>query len=149
MLRLLYLLHKIYLFFVRPTTIGVRVMLVQDGKVLLVRQTYLQGWFMPGGGTKPGETLEQAARREAREEVGAELNHLNLVGVYSNFGEWKNDHNVLFISKNFTWSGKHDREIAEARLFSLDSLPPDLWPGHRLRLQEYRDGLQSAQFGVW
>ena len=149
MLRLIYLLHRLYLFLLRPRTLGVRVMLIQDDKVLLIRQTYMEGWFMPGGGVKNGETLEQAARREAREEVGAELLQLNLVGVYTNFVEWNNDHNILFMSKDFTWSGKHDREIAEIRLFPLDNLPQDLWHGHRLRLEEYRAGIPFPPFGVW
>ena len=73
---------------------------------------------MPGGGVKRGETLDQAARREAHEETGATLNNLSLVGAYTNFKEWKSDHNILFLSTDFTISGKHDLEIAEIRFFS-------------------------------
>ncbi len=148
-LRLIYTLQRVYLFFVRPLTVGVRIMMIQDGKVLLLRQTYMDGWFMPGGGIKRGETFEQAARREAREEVGAELKEISLVGAYTNFTEWKSDHNVLFLSKDFTWSGQHDWEVAEIRLFPLDALPEKLWPGHYRRLQEYHAGVPSPQFGVW
>jgi ADP-ribose pyrophosphatase YjhB (NUDIX family) len=140
MLRLSYLLYKVYLFIVRPLTLGVRVMMIKDGSVLLVRQTYMEGWFMPGGGMRRGETFEQGARREAREEVGAELKSLACLGAYSNFREWKSDHNILFLSDDFTLSGGHDREIAEVRFFPLDSLPSRLWPGHRRRLEEYREG---------
>ena len=93
MLRLVYLAYQVYCFFFRPLTLGVRVMMIQDGKVLLVRHTYLDGWFMPGGGVKRGETLDQAARREAHEEVGALLNEISLMGAYSHFLEWKSDHN--------------------------------------------------------
>ncbi len=80
---------------------------------------------MPGGGVKRGETLEQAARREAREEVGAELQDLSLLGAYTYFGRWKSDHNIVFFSDQFTANGKHDREIAEARFFPLAELPAD------------------------
>ena len=149
MLRLLYLLHRLYLFFVRPTTLGVRVMMIRDGQVVLVRQTYVAGWFMPGGGIKRGETFEQAARREVTEEVGGELHDLSLLGAYSNFVEWKSDHNIVFLSTDFTFSGRSDREIAEVRLFPLDALPDGLWPGHRLRLDEYRAQRPSPQFGEW
>ncbi len=149
MLRLIYLVYKLYLFIVRPLTLGVRIMMIRDGKVLLVRQTYMDGWFMPGGGVQRGETVEQAARREAYEEVGAELNNLELLGAYTNFTEWKSDHNVLFISNDFTLNGRHDREVAEVCFFALENLPERLWPGHRRRLEEYRAGTAHPQFGEW
>ncbi len=163
MLRILYQLYRIVLFFTRPLTLGVRVILLQDSQVLLVRQTYMKGWFLPGGGVKKLETLEQAARREAREEVGADIQDLALFGAYSNFSEWKSDHNIVFISRQFTLSGTHDREIAETRFFPLASLPVDIWPGHRRRLDELQRltsrskrgsdaGLQAAditRFGEW
>ena len=124
-------------------------MMIQDGKVLLVRHTYMDGWYMPGGGVKRGETFDQAARREAREEVGARLNELSLMGAYTNFTEWKNDHNILFFSSDFTLDGSHDREIAELRFYPLGDLPDRLWPGHRLRLEEYRSKVKFQQFGEW
>ena len=148
MMRLIYLAYKVYCFFVRPITLGVRMMLVQNNQVLLVRHTYIDGWFLPGGGVKRGETLEQAARREVREEAGVEVQTLTFVGAYSNFVNWKNDHNIVFFSDQFTVNGKHDKEIAEARFFPLDSLPADTEPGHRLRLDEYRAG-KIPQFGQW
>jgi 8-oxo-dGTP pyrophosphatase MutT (NUDIX family) len=149
MIRLLYLGFRIYCFIFRPRTLGVRVMLIQNGQVLLVRQTYMPGWYMPGGGVKRGEPLEQAARREAREEVGAEMGELSLLGAYTHFGEHKSDHNMLFLCTDFTFSGKQDKEIAEARFFPLDALPEELPPGHRRRLEEYRAGIEIPQFGEW
>src|SRR3989304_879409 len=96
-MRLLYLGFRIYSFIFRPIRMGVRVMMIQDGNVWLVRPTYLRGWVMPGGGLKRGETLEEAARREAREETGAELGKITLMGAYSNLTEWNTDHNIVFI----------------------------------------------------
>ncbi len=150
MLRWVYFLYGIWRFFVRPVVVGVRVMMIRNREVLLVRHTYVPGWYMPGGGLNRGETLEQGARREAFEEVGAELHNLSLVGTYSNFTEWRSDHNVVFLSTDFSLSGERDRrEIVEMRFFPLDGLPKDLWPGHRLRLEEYRRGQPSPQFGEW
>ncbi len=145
MLRIAYRLYRLFLYFVRPITLGVRIILLRDSSVLLVRQTYLDGWFLPGGGMEKGETFEQAARREACEEVGAEIQHLGLVGAYSNFSEWKSDHNIVFVSSQFTLSGRHDNEIAEMRFFPLDALPPGLWPGHRQRLEEYHRLLKKGR----
>jgi len=149
MIRLLYLGFRIYCFIFRPVSIGVRVMLIQNGQVLLVRQTYIPGWYMPGGGVKRGETLEEAARREAHEEVGADMGELSLLGAYTHFGEHKSDHNALFLCTNFTLSGKQDYEIAEARFFPLDALPQGLQDGHRRRLEEYRGIADFQRFGEW
>ena len=149
MLRLAYMALKLYWFFVRPLVLGVRIMLIQDGRVLLVHHTYIDGWFMPGGGVKRNETLDQAARREAREEVGAELNNISLIGAYSNFVEMKSDHNILFFSDDFKLVHGHDREISELRFFPLDALPEKLWPGHRRLLEEVRTGVKHRQFGTW
>jgi len=149
MMRLLYLAYRVYCFFFRPIGIGVRIMLIHNGQVLLVRQTYVPGWYMPGGGAKRGETLDQAARREAREEVGAEMQELKLLGSYTHFGELKSDHNALFLCTDFTIGEKQDSEIAEARFFPLDDLPDELVEGHRKRLEEYRTRAEIPQFGEW
>ena len=148
-IRFLYIGFRIYCFIFRPIRMGVRVMMIQNDKVWLVRQTYMRGWFMPGGGVKKGETLDKAARREAREETGADLGTITLMGAYSNFTEWKTDHNIVFICTDFQIKSKPDGEIAELRAFSLNELPNDLWPGHRRRLQEYLTGSVQPQFGEW
>ncbi len=147
--RILYIGFRIYCFIFRPIRVGVRLMMIQNGKVWLVRQTYIRGWFMPGGGLKRGETLEEAARREAREETGAELGKITLMGAYSNFTEWKTDHNIVFVCNDFQIKNEPDGEIAEVHAFPVNELPDDLWPGHRRRLQEYQAGIMQPQFGEW
>lgn len=144
-----YRLLRAFQFVFRPVTLGVRVMMIKDGNVLLVRHTYIPGWAFPGGAVNRGETLDMAARREAREETGAELHSLSLVGAYTNFKEWKSDHNVLFLSTDFTLGGKSDNEIAELRMFPLDDLPEGTWAGHRARLAEFLSRTDCPQFGEW
>jgi len=50
-----------------------RCAIVKDGKLLLIREHMENTWETPGGGVEAGETLEQAARREALEESGYEV----------------------------------------------------------------------------
>jgi 8-oxo-dGTP pyrophosphatase MutT (NUDIX family) len=147
--RVLFLCRQVYCFIFRPILVGVRVMMIQNGQVFLVSQTYISGWYMPGGGVKRGETVEQAARREAHEETGAELGELKLVGIYTNLDGFKTDHNILFLCRDFTIHGKPDAEIVEARFFDLNNLPVGLMPAHLRRLEEYRAGIGSPQFGIW
>ena len=147
--KILYLGFKIYCFLFRPVRMGVRVMMIRDDKVWLIRHTYLSGWFMPGGGLKRNETLEQAARREAHEETGAELNDVTLLGIFSNFIQWKTDHTVVFLCKDFKITGRSDGEIAEIRAFPLGELPDDIYSPHRRLLESYQSGQVSANFGEW
>ena len=52
------------------------------GRILLVR--HVEGrWQLPGGAVDPGETPSETARRECREELGAAVEPIRLVGVYS------------------------------------------------------------------
>lgn len=127
----------------KPTTLGVRgILLAPDGKVVLVRHTYLAGWHLPGGGVKRKETMEEAVRRELREEVGALVDDgddaLRILGAYTFATEGKQDHIAVFVIER--WSRLPDHtpsfEIAEVRSFALDSLPEDTTPATRRRLRE-------------
>jgi len=149
LLRLAYSVYRIYLFIFRPVTYGTRVLLVKDGRVLLVRHTYRSGWHLPGGGIKRGETVETAARREVREETGAEMGAVQLLGVYSNLDNYVSGHNILFSCEDFTVTGKPDREIAETRFFTLSDLPANMFPGHRCKIEEYLGGKISSNSGRW
>jgi ADP-ribose pyrophosphatase YjhB (NUDIX family) len=147
--KILYLGFKIYCFLFRPIRMGVRVMMIQNDKVFLIRHTYLSGWFLPGGGLKRGETLEQGARREACEETGAELKEVKLIGVFTNFMQWKTDHTSVFLCNDFRITGKSDGEIAEMRAFPLNDLPANMYSVHRGLLEKYKTGTITSQAGEW
>jgi len=147
--KLLYLGFKIYCFLFRPIRMGVRVVMVQDNAIWLVRHTYMDGWFLPGGGVERRETLEQAARREAREEAGAELKDVTMLGVFTNFIQWQTDHTAVFLCTDFKITGKSDGEIAEIRAFPLDRLPAETYSPHRALLDAYRKGEKLPNFGEW
>ncbi len=54
----------------------------EDGEILLIKREDLRLWVMPGGQVEYGETLEEAARREAFEETGIEIEIDELHGIY-------------------------------------------------------------------
>ncbi|MBL7201032.1 MAG: NUDIX domain-containing protein [Anaerolineae bacterium] len=146
--RLVYQTCRLWWAVTRPITVGARVLLIRDGRVLLVRHTYQDRWYLPGGGVKRGETMEQAIRREAAEEVGAALEHLDLFGVYTNFFEGKSDHVAVFVCSTFTLAGRTDREIERFGFFGVDALPPQASPGTRRRIDEYVRG-DTPCWGMW
>ncbi len=56
---------------------------VKQGIVLIERKNRPFGWALPGGFVDVGETVEHAAKREAKEETGLTVRNLKLLGVYS------------------------------------------------------------------
>ena len=147
--RFLYLGFKIYCFLFRPIRMGVRVVMIEDGKAWLVRHTYLPGWYLPGGGLKKWESLDQAARREAREETGAELGEITLLGIFTSYAQWKTDHTSVFLCKDFKFIGGSDAEIAEIRSFPINELPESMYIVHRNLLKKYFEGNIKSNYGEW
>ena len=65
--------------------VGVGAIIIEDGRVLLVKRGHppLAGeWSIPGGVLEVGETLREAAIREAREETCLTVEPADLLGVY-------------------------------------------------------------------
>jgi len=71
-----------------------------DGDIVLVKRKYdpFKGlWAIPGGGVEVGETVEHAARREAREETGLKVRLTVLEGIYSEPGRDPRGHVVSIV----------------------------------------------------
>lgn len=128
----------------RGMTLGVRAMLIKDGTLLLVRHTYMPGWYMPGGGVEKGESAAEGMVREIREEVGAALTGpAQLFGLYRHGQVDPRDHVALFVCRDFEQTERPRHlgfEIAEVRAFPLDALPPETTPATRARLREVLEG---------
>ena len=149
LLSLLHQLNRWRYFVTRPITVGVRVLLIREKEVLLVKHTYEPYWYIPGGGVKKGETITQAIRREAAEEVGATLEALRLFGVYTNFYEYKSDHVIVFVCEEFTVKGQRSLEIEHFDFFQMDNVPQNISPGSHRRIIEYSDNVSLPIVGEW
>jgi 8-oxo-dGTP pyrophosphatase MutT (NUDIX family) len=150
LLSIAYALYRVRWWVLREITVGVRLMMVEDGHVTLVRHTYQDGWHFPGGGIKRGEMPYAAAVREAEEEAGAQiLDELRLLGVYSSFVGGQSNHVFVFVSEQFRMGVPTDRwEIAERGRFPVDDLPAGLTSGYRRCIDDYLAG-KWATLDTW
>jgi 8-oxo-dGTP pyrophosphatase MutT (NUDIX family) len=125
--RLLYRIRRVYWRIAKPTTYGVKALIihpVDSGRVLLVRHSYGDQslWSLPGGGYKPTrETPEQAAKRECMEELGIQSGSCALLleeHVTTNEGKqgYQKVVRVHAVSDDLVPNG----EISEARWVAVD-----------------------------
>ncbi len=89
----------------KPIRNSARAIIIENGKVLLTKNSDASGYFylFPGGGQEPGEELREAVIRECIEEIGKEVNVGELmfvreyIGKNHEFAEWDYDfHQIEF-----------------------------------------------------
>jgi ADP-ribose pyrophosphatase YjhB (NUDIX family) len=133
-----------------PRRLGVRgVVLDAQGQVLLVRHTYVSGWYLPGGGVEAGETVVAALARELREESGVELlGAPRLHGLFFNPKISRRDYVACYVVREFRVTPiESNFEIVEARFFPVEAVPTDTSRATRARLAEILTGTSAPD--VW
>jgi len=130
-----------------PEPVAAAIPRAADGRIWLLRRAHHEGagrWTFPGGFVELGETVEEAARRETREEMEIEIELGGLVGVYSR----PQDRVVLVVFAATTGDVPRETEEAtEVRAFAPAALPWDelsFWS----TTQALRDLLASARSGA-
>src|SRR6185503_649905 len=115
--------------FARGMTLGVRAVVIDpQGRVFLVKHSYVSGWHLPGGGVETGETIETALARELAEEGGiTPVGPPALHGIYFNAQVSRRDHVALFVVRDFVQQGgpRHAHEIIDHGFFAPGAFPED------------------------
>ena len=137
------LLH-VYWRFARAMTLGVRALVIdEEGRIFLVKHSYVSGWHLPGGGVEAGETLNQAIARELREEGNIEMTAApRLHGIFFNNRASRRDHVALFVVRAFRQMAAPvpNGEIIAHGFFAPDALPNDTTAATRARIIEVMGG---------
>jgi 8-oxo-dGTP pyrophosphatase MutT (NUDIX family) len=144
-------LFHIYWRFSRPLTIGVRgVVLDGEGRVFLVKHSYVAGWYLPGGGVEKGETLLAALARELREEGNIEFTASPVLhAIYFNRRSSSRDHIALYVVRSFQQPSppRPNHEIVAHGFFAVQNLPADTSSATRERIAEVITGRTPAE--IW
>jgi 8-oxo-dGTP diphosphatase len=118
----------------------------QEGIVLIERKNQPHGWALPGGFVEIGESLEDAAIREAKEETSLDIQLVEQFHAYSDPRRDPRFHTatVVFLARgNGIMRGKDDAKRAE--VFSEETLPSDIAFDHKVIIADYFNYVKSGK----
>jgi len=114
--------------------------------LLIERKNPPHGWALPGGFVDLGETLEQAAVREAAEEISLPVKLTTLLGCYSDPARDPRGDTIgiVYIAESSGTPRAAD-DAANVQVFPIDAFPPELAFDHGLILADYLNYRQSGE----
>jgi len=140
---------------------AVGVLVIANSMILLIKRAFPPSagkWGIPGGVVELGERIENAARREVREEVGLEIDNLKLLGAYDSIVRDNNGnvryHYVIieYLAEAKSTDVKPSIEVAEYRWVTIEDIDKlDITPSLRELIRIYKKdivGYMEKKFKV-
>lgn len=112
---------------------------IEERIILIDRKNPPFGWAIPGGFVDYGESLEDAARREALEETSVTVQLSEQFYTYSKPDRDPRHHTVttVFLARAVSGTPKADDDAKSLGLFTSDALPAQIAFDHREILMDY------------
>ncbi len=110
----------------------------KDGIILIKRKNPPIGWALPGGFVDYGESLEDSAIREAKEETGLNVSLIRQFHTYSDPNRDPRFHTIstVYIAKGEGKLSAGD-DAKEAVVFTKNNLPDNIVFDHKKILEDY------------
>lgn len=125
----------------------------ENNEVLMQLRTDYNQWGLPGGAMELGESFEETAKRELKEETNLDIDELELVKVLSGkdtYREYPNgdklyDITAIFVIKKYHGNLKvNDEESKKLEYFNINNLPNNMTAHTKNYLEKYGDILNKA-----
>lgn len=125
-----------------------------ENKILMQLRTDYNQWGFPGGSMELGESFEETATRELKEETNLEIDDLELIRVLSGkdtYREYPNgdklyDITAIFVIKKYHGELKiNDDESKKLAWFDLNNLPENMTNHTKNYIQKFGNILQEAK----
>ncbi len=118
-------------------------LILENDKILMSKRAIypFQGyWVIPGGHVEYGERVEEAIKREMKEELGVSVKIKKLFGVYSNPKRDPRYHtaSVVYLLEKGKGKIRLNEESSEFKYFSLKNLPKKIGFDHREILNDLK-----------
>lgn len=134
--------------------VGIAVFVLKDGKFIMGKRKGAHGegtWSVPGGHLEFGETIEEGAQREVREETGLEIGDIKIEGVTNDIFEEEGKHYItIWITSQWKQGEPHIKEpdkLLDLRWYNFDTLPEELFlPWRQLFVSDFFQRIRTCTF---
>lgn len=123
--------------------VSIDALVIQEGKILLVKRgfdPYKGYWALPGGHLDYDETVEDAVRREVKEETNLVVTFLSFLGVYSSPSRHPSQTVAIAFKTEVAGEAKYGSDAVDLKYFPMDELPDELAFDHKQIIEDYKKG---------
>ncbi len=134
-----------------PVTLKARLLLIDRGEVLLLKQTNINGgnYTLVGGPIEAKEFALQTLVRESKEEAGIVIEEKDLVLVHVLHKVTKAEHRINLYFKALYYTGnlrsRETKKFSDVVWFPINDLPPNITASARQVIGKYRQGILYSE----